>query len=136
MHAKEKLLHWTIFNVIIALLPLIFNSLFRILKSELEVDFHPIFFRGELFIISAAIAADAIGEFMIGEISNKYARLIIGGTCVIMLALSTLLFAAVSVNAEVSSPLSQSRVTNFSIVVFMATVISSGACKYLTENDS
>ena len=132
MNSKEKLLHWSIFNVVIALSPLIFNFVFRLLKDTGGVSIHFLFARGELLLICAAIAADAVGEFMIGTIQNKYARLLTGGSCVVLLMLSSLFFAAVA-SADTSNEEFQARITSLSMVIFVATMTSSGISKYLSR---
>jgi len=128
MDKYEKLIYWIIFNVFISLLPLLFNYLFLSIQDSFS-GLNDLFYRGELFIISAVIAADAVGEFMIGTIRNKYARLITGGSCVILLTMSSLLFAATSVNID---QINHSRVTGISVTVIIATIISSGASKFLS----
>ena len=130
MSKQEKLIHWSIFNVSIALLPLLFNLMFLFIQEKFP-GFNILLYRGELLIISAAISADALGEYVNGTITNKTAKLIIGGSCVLLLAMSSLLFAAIAINAE---QLNQNRVAIISVSVFLATILTSGICKYLSVN--
>ena len=69
---------------------------------------------------------------MVGTIENKYARLLTGGSCVVLLMLSSLFFAAVS-SADTSNALIQARITSLSMVIFVATMTSSGISKYLSK---
>ena len=127
---RDKLIHWAMFNVSIALLPLFFNLISLFITNKFT-SIHSVFYRGELLIISAAIAADATGEFIIGTISNKTARILTGGACVILLGLCSLLFAAISIAA---TDINQPRVTLISLTMFIATVLVGGITKYLAEN--
>lgn len=132
MDRKLKILYWVFFNVLIALSPLAFNYLFHAIITFSNLQIHFLFSRGELFLISAAIAADAIGESVIGTIKNKFAKVITVGFCVILVMVSSFLFAIVSISLDASLTLSEERVTYFSIFVFVATLIFSGISKYLS----
>lgn len=129
MDKREKITYWFIFNVVIALLPLVFNVLL-IFSRDIPFNAEALFFRGELLIVSAAIAADAVGGLIGGGQKNRISRLIIGGMCVVLLCLSSLLFAAISIDETAFSP---SRVTIISLVMFLSTVVASGSCKWLSE---
>ena len=80
----ECLIQWMIFSVIIALMPLVFNAIRRTMKGQ-GIDIFEICSEGELLLISAAIAAASLGELFGAENSHNIAKLISGGSCIIIL---------------------------------------------------
>src|SRR4051794_697493 len=70
-----KLLRWLIFNVIVALLPLGFAALLLVAKpwdpARKGSISTIVLGTGELLLISTAIAAEAIGDLIASDKSNK-----------------------------------------------------------------
>lgn len=126
----EKVIYWFIFNVIIALLLFIVNLLVIVVKDD-PLNLINLFARGELLIVSAAIAADAIGELILkGNNLNKYLKMIMGGLCVILLSVTSLLFATIAADIASFKP---ERISVVSLYIFAGTFIISGSSKALTE---
>ena len=129
---SEKLVRWLVFSVAISLLPLVFNFLRAYGRgatpSLIDLNAH-----GELLLISAAIAAAAIGELVASGGRYQIAKIIAGGGCVLVLAVASLWFADISAPTSSGALVDYVRVSNASTVVFMFTVISSASCVVLSE---
>lgn len=126
----EKILKWFIFSVVITSLPVVFN-LFRMIYKTIFVEsgdfsFFLLISKGEAFLISAAIAAYAIGELMTCGERFKIGKIVAGGGCVFVLLLSSFIFALISA-VDVLASSTQVNLFNFiSITIFCGTVVTSG----------
>lgn len=129
---SEKLVRWLVFGVVFALLPLFFNYLKAYGRgatiSPADLSAH-----GELLLISAAIAAAAVGELLASGRRYQIAKIIAGGGSVLLLAVASLWFADISTLAPATPLVNYARVSNASFVVFGLTVVSSACCVVLSE---
>lgn len=127
-----KLIRWFIFNIIIALLPIYFNCLYLLILG-LQPTIEVLTGHGELLLISAAIAAVAIGE-QVG--SGRYLLILklgaVGG-CVIMLLGASFCFAVVSTSIQSEQVIQTNIVANISIYLFLGAIVSSGSCLALAQ---
>ncbi len=122
----ERLVRWFIFSVTIALLPLMFNY-FRLLGRGENPDMNLVVSRGELLIVSAAIAAGAVGELIASGRALAIPKLISGGGCILILFLASLWFADISVAAISGQVIDARTVSVYSMYIFAFTVVSSGS---------
>ena len=130
---SEKLVRWIIFGVIIGLLPILFDVIRNLTRGQ-QLRFNQISSRGELLLVSAVISASAIGELIASGNSLIVAKLVSGGSCVVMLFFSSLCFADIS--SELSndpSSLIPNIVSKLSFIVFFWTVVVSGISVALGE---
>ncbi len=130
-----KLTQWLCFTVIISLLPLGF-SFFRLsrqgeIKSNKQI-IDSVLSNGDILIVGVAIIGDAIG----GIIStNKdiptVLQIIFGAMCVLLISFLSYCYAEFSAETNQTSEQSQFAVKT-SVILFIASVITSGICKILT----
>lgn len=130
-----KLTQWLCFTVIISLLPLSF-SLFRLgkeskVKTTKEVFDH-VLSNGDILIVGVAIIGDAIGSLIS---TNKdiptVLQIIFGAMCVLLISFLSYCYAEFSAETNQTSEQNQFAVKT-SVILFIASVITSGICKILT----
>ena len=129
---NKKIVQWLFFSVVIATSPIIFN-LFKSLGRGEELSMSLLIGRGELLLISSAICAAAIGELFGSSEGNILAKLIIGGSCLILLILSAMWFADISAAIYSSEYINTDRVSTLSLIFFILSIITSGLSKFFTE---
>jgi hypothetical protein len=123
---SEKLTRWIIFNVMVALVPLSAGYLGLQLGRE-EPGLHTLTARGELLLISTAIASAAVGELIPGGRARATFKLCAGGSCILLVMLSSLFFAAIQARQD-ADPHS---ILSMSLVLFACTLLASFSCMYL-----
>jgi hypothetical protein len=128
----ERVVRWLIFSVIIALLPLAFNYLRIFIRGTIP-SLILLLSHGELLLVSAAIAATAIGELVASGEERKIAKYVAGGGCVSILFLASALFAEISSAIYSGASISSELVSSSSTLMFGFTVISSISCIVLAE---
>ncbi len=122
----ECLIRWIIFSVIIALMPLVFNVLRGVIKGQ-GIDIVQVFSEGELLLVSAAIAAGSLGQLFGGGSSHGVAKLISGGSCTIILMLTSLCFAYIS-GAKSSSEVLNMRAISYGSMIMLGFTVSASLC--------
>jgi len=128
----EKLIRWFLFGVVIALLPIIFNSL-RLFTHGGSLTFGQLVGRGELLLVTAGISAKAIGELIGSSTSMKIPKIIAGGVSLVILALASLYFADVAATYANNQTLDLSVISRMSLILFLTAVVSGGSCVALAE---
>jgi hypothetical protein len=127
----EEFTLWIIFSVIIALVPIFFSYLvlYYLGKTPSVVE---VLSAGQLLIVSVAIGADATGR-IIGTSRPlvRIARIIAGGGCIVLIILSSLLFAYVS--SDQTNQIVLENVADNSIILFLIIFINSAACVIISE---
>jgi len=131
----RNFLRWFIFSVLVALVPLFITGVILITKETPPPILLTVLGSGQLLLISTAIAADAIGDLICASIEYATLKIIAGGGCVIALMCGALWYAANSAMLEFGKPGRASTVTKGSLIIFLLTVISAGACKMLTQGE-
>lgn len=129
----EALVQWIVFSVIIALSPILYNLLKRIgtHKNVGVINISP---RGELLLVSAAISASAIGKILlIGSTEASILKLIFGGSCVLMLMITSAWFADISTRTDLKENMNDKAISKISIIIFFLTIFVSTVCVVLTE---
>lgn len=125
----EKLVRWCIFNVSVALAAL-FVSYLALGLDRKEPSLALITARGELLLISTAIASAAVGELL--PSGRKYATLKVtsGGACVLLILLSSLFFSAIQARRDPDV----AAVFAASVSLFSFTLLASFSAVYLAYN--
>ncbi len=100
---------------------------FRLLGRGENPDMNLVVSRGELLIVSAAIAAGAVGELIASGRALAIPKLISGGGCILILFLASLWFADISVAAISGQVIDARTVSVYSMYIFAFTVVSSGS---------
>jgi hypothetical protein len=117
-----RLVVWSLFGVIFGLLPLIALSLKGVLSKD-GFHFGEVLGGGELFVVSAVLAAGAMGELFAATFNTKASLLVIwaGFFCLLCFAGNTMAFMQVG-----SAP--HSAVVDVSAWFFPPTLLASGVC--------
>jgi hypothetical protein len=123
---SEKLIRWLLFNVLISLTPLI-TSFMGLRLDNQPYSVYTLTARGELLLISTTIASAAVGELIAGGRNKAPQKLVAGGSCVLLVLLSSLFFAAIQ--ARQSPDLG--RVFRTSSWLFAGTLLASFGSVYL-----
>lgn len=115
-----RLAVWLLFGVVLGLLPLIANGIKGVMSNQ-GFSLTEVLGGGELFIVSAVIAAGAIGELLVGTVRRRPPLLtVLAGFCTLAaFAANTMAYMAVS-----TAP--HSIVTNLSLGFFPFTLLASG----------
>src|SRR6266516_6397335 len=89
----QKIFTWIVFSVLIALIPFLL-SCFVLLDKGSEITASGIFGDGELLLVSAAIAAGALGEVILVDVpsSRRLIKLLAIGGCTLLILFSSLWF--------------------------------------------
>ena len=125
---SEKLIRWFIFSVLSALVPLAIGYLGLRLDRQ-EPSLERVTARGELLLISSTIASAAVGELIAGGRDRATEKLLAGGSCMLLVLLSSLFFAAIQARQH-ADPAS---VLVASLWMFASTLMASSACVYLSH---
>ena len=125
---REKIIHWLIFSVLLALTPIGINCIFTFTIGKIPT-LATLFSRGELLLIAAILTGRAIGELIPGGGNRRIPKLIAGGSCVIVLILASAWFGLITAGISTNTDF----VSWGSIVAFMIAVIVSGCSILITE---
>jgi len=129
----RKFLRWFMFGVLVALAPLFITGVILVAKDNPPPILLTVLGSGQLLLISTAIAADAIGDLVCASIESATLGIVAGGGCILALMCGALWYAANSAMLELGKPGRASTVTKGSLIIFLFTIISAGACKMLTQ---
>jgi hypothetical protein len=127
--AKTKLTRWLIFGGIFSTLPFIGSGILwaaKYHKTTIPFYFYYLWERGELLVVSAAFAADAVGECISFRKEFLKVRIWSAGICVGMLFIEAIWFAALQSFDEAYDPIT---ITLGSVVLFLVTLVAAGVCK-------
>jgi hypothetical protein len=131
---RAKLTRWTIFSVLLALVPLLVSALIRATRRQ-AADLDTILSNGELLLITVGLAGAAVGE-LIGSgrgVARPMRELISAGMSVVILVVSALYFADVAAAKAAAQVVDSPLIASVSLGVYVAALISSGACIALAE---
>lgn len=133
---KKSFNHFTIWltlTVTVALVPIITNSMYLVMRG-VEPTLTAVLARGELFIISLAIASDGVGRILATfEVAPNYkpAKTLGATLGMLMIMISSSLFTLSSFPS--SESLNNERVAMMSCIVFLVTTIMSALNLFLSE---
>ena len=128
-HMFEKLLSWAMFSVLLALIPIFFSALQRLIRGH-SFKASELIENGELLIVSATLSAGAVGELVNGISKYSIFSTIVLGSTIILLIVSAMAFATI-VTARYDTEkvqLNYRAISIMSIVLFSLSVVSSGSC--------
>jgi hypothetical protein len=130
----EKLVRWIFFGVIMALLPIAFKIIAVYMKTG-AYSVADILAQGELLLVASALCGAAIGELFVSPPSLKLAKIIVGGSTVIILIMASLCFAILpsSAFAVNEDSFNNHAVEALSKLMFLFSFIFSGLCVVLSE---
>ena len=131
-HEKDKPVNafkiWLTFTVIVAIIPLILKGIHLHFFTATNLNISMLLAHGELFIVSVGINSDAIGRTYSND---KVPYTIPGGTCFLLVIISSYLFAISSQPS--SESFTRENVPILSLYVFLMTLFSSGLCVLRSE---
>jgi hypothetical protein len=125
---SEKLVRWFIFSVMVALAPLVISYLGLRLDRQ-QPRLYMLTMRGEVLLISTTIASAAVGEIIASGRDNALLKLMAGGSSVLLVLYSSLLFAAIQ-GRQAADP---QAILTASLVLFAGTLLASSGCVYLAH---
>ena len=91
----ENNANWILFNVILALFPLVLNAILLPLSGGM-IKWKDLLKDGELFFFSTSITASSIGSIFLKRPSNLAFSVVLGSFLVILLITSSCLFSLAS----------------------------------------
>jgi hypothetical protein len=134
---SEKLLKWVIFSVLIALVPIGITFL-----NQTSEDGAPawlvvakrVLSHGELLLISAAIAADAVGDLIGAGKESLTLKILSGGACVLIILSASLWYSNIAAMVHSGHPPRTDIVAVGSLWVLAGTVLTGGIAKFVGED--
>ena len=126
-----KLITWLLFGVLFTALPFAFKW-FEFLGTPSRPAFHWYYLwqHGELLLVSSGFAADAAGEAFSIKDSLSGVRHILGGLCVILVALSAACFAMLQSSSLTYTPL---EIDVGSLMLCLSSLSFAVICKSLSD---
>lgn len=136
----NQMLKWLIFSVLIALLPILFNVLFAVSFGG-DLSAARLLGRGELLLIAVGLCATALGDVLFANGSFMHARprlwralrLVVGGTCVLVIAASSFYYALASERYSQGLQAREQAVVVISTISYLTAVICSAVSVWLSE---
>lgn len=133
LQIRERLLRWAMFGVIFAILPILFNFLSAITRSQ-DIAVNSLIARGELLIVSVSISAAAAGELFGREEGQlRSFRLFLVGMSFIIVCVASLWFADIAGAVRAHESINESAVAIGSVIVFLSSITTAGCCIVLSE---
>jgi hypothetical protein len=127
----SKLLRWLVFGVIISLLPIAVSFLEFVAKDKTPT-MRQVMGDGGLLLIISAVCAGSLGEIIGSGQRALAAKIISAGGAVVVLIISSLLFAAI-LEGKGASTYDESIVASISMWVFALGLLPCAACIALSE---
>ena len=128
-----RLVRWFIFSVVVAMLPILSNMLKCLATEYCRLSITYLFCHGELLIISAAISGSAIGFLVASGGNRPIPKLVAGGSCVIILALCSYLYADMTATLGQKQGYDLHSLSAVSLIMFFLTLIAGASCVILAE---
>ena len=128
---SETMARWFIFSVLVALAPLAF-TFFNLLVAGTPPRLPALLVEGELILVSTAIAAASAGELIAAGRDRALGKVVSGGTCIILVLLGSVEFAAISANAVRNAE----AVALISLLLFAGTVVAGASSVYLSHPEA
>ena len=127
---------WLIFGIAFALAPLLADYFIQLIhpRPNVAFDWHEILTKGELLLISSAIAGAAVGEIIGTGRAWLPFKIITGGACIIITIISALLYSAVASDLRLNVAYDRAALVTNSIYIFWATIIASAGCILAAED--
>jgi len=130
-----RILRWLFFTVVIALAPIL--CFWHNIGLEGGVATQEVLLgKGELYLISCALAAAAIGELVATGWEQATAKVICAGGCILIVVLATSAYAVVASHLEKQDGYSQFAVASRSWKLFVFTVVAAASCLTFPQQNS
>ena len=133
----ERLVKWILFSVIISLLPLVADGVNRISQGRSGIGqsvLTEVLAHGELLLVSAAIAADAVGDLIGSGPEFKMLKYLAGGACLAIILFGSLWYAGIAANSHDGRLLNNGMIARWSASILGLTVLTSGCGKFVAED--
>jgi hypothetical protein len=117
----DRLINWLMFSAGLALLPIMFNALSTVTRSE-NTSLGTLVQNGELLLVTGALAATALGEILQAD-DPRTSRSIVGGSALFILALASYYFADISIGRRLDEQLDVVVIQNISLVLYSFSVL-------------
>jgi len=128
----QRLLHWLIFSVAMALLPIVFTALSLKTRGN-AIELTLLVKHGELLIVAAALSASGVGEILLARSPTSLTRTVVGGAALGILGLASFYFADVSAGYRSGEQLRVDVIRDTSLWLFGFSVLTGGSCVALRE---
>jgi hypothetical protein len=133
----EKLSIWLIFSVVVALAPF-FLGMFQSVDRDQRVTFYSVLGSGQLLLVCVALAAAALGELVIVNVSpdERIMKSAAIGSCILVILFSSLWFGDISADILAKAIPNPKTVSFGSFVFYVWALASSAWCLALTTAKS
>ena len=129
---SEKLVRWLMFSVVLALIPIAFETLSLLTRGK-SATVGQMLEHGELYLVATGLCATATGELFGSGERLPRKKIICGGATIIVLLFAALCFADVSAAQIGGGAVEVDVVRNLSLLLLGCAVLSSAACVKLAE---
>lgn len=132
----NKFAKWIVFGVAFAIAPLIADYVIQSMHPKPNVSFSlgNIIEKGELLLVAAAISGAGVGELIGSGKDWLIFKLVSGGSCVIILLVSALLYSSVASDVRLQTLYDKDSLISWSIYLFIFTIISCAGCILVAED--
>jgi hypothetical protein len=130
--ARQRLVVWLLFGVLLGLLPLAV-SLLRTLDSESGPDWSEVLRSGDLILISAILTGSPIGELFVAKRDSHsiVKRLFAAGISVFLVAVEAAWYSQVALKASTTSPVPFPLVERGSLICLSSALVAGFVSTYL-----
>ncbi len=133
----QNLLKWVIFSVILALIPLGISFLNEMMDDSVLpwlATGKVVLSGGELLLVAAAIAADAVGDLIGSGKDDRTLKILSGGACVLLILVASLWYGHIATLVHSGKVPKTNLVPVGSLWVLAGTVLTSGVAKFVAED--
>jgi hypothetical protein len=126
---------WAIFGVIFAIAPLAADYFIGSLHNPSSTfSWHDVVSKGELLLVTAAIAGAGVGELIGSGKDWLPFKLVTGGACFVILLVAAELYSSIASDVRLQAVYDKPRLVDYSIYLFFATLIASAGCILAAED--
>lgn len=125
----EKLATWFFFSVVVALTPFAFGF-FQAIDHNQQFTFSLVLGSGQLFLVSVAITAAALGDLVAIEIpaGQRIMKTLAIGSCTLVIIISSLWFGDISASIQGKITPDPRTISAGSFVIYVWALLSSAWC--------
>lgn len=129
----ERFWKWLGFSVLLGFLPILFNLLYALSITGLDLTLAFLFGRGELLLLATGLSGTALGDLAL--MGRRWSAFLIVGTawCTINVACTSFYFAVVSGRYALGGQDDAQAVVIVSLVLYAMAVLTSGVLVSLAE---
>jgi hypothetical protein len=124
---------WTIFGVVLALVPILFSGISEWIRGD-SVGLSDVIGGGELLLVSAGISAAALGELARQRTDSlRGVRGMLTGVGIVTILLAGLLFADIAGSIRDNEDIDTVRVATISAVIFTISLVTAATAMVVAE---